>query len=143
MRRVRRFRRPPGREVSRVMGAYDMEPTAADLDAIEAEWPVVEAELAVLDAEISALTTPGGPSPLDRRRVRRAQRRLLATLAGQRGAASLPVGTAVVGRHHAFGGVGIVTGRAGARLEVRFGAEMIAGEPAYFVPADAPRDGAA
>ena len=59
----------------------DMEPTAADLDAIEAEWPVIEAELVVLDAEISALTTPGGPSALDRRRVRRARRRLLATLA--------------------------------------------------------------
>jgi hypothetical protein len=63
------------------MDDYDMEPTAADLNAIEAEWPVIEAELAVLDAEISALTAPGGPSPLDRRRVRRALRRLLATLA--------------------------------------------------------------
>jgi len=59
----------------------DMEPTAADLAKIEAEWPVIEAELAVLDAEISVLTTPGGPSPLDRRRVRRARRRLLAALA--------------------------------------------------------------
>lgn len=59
----------------------DMEPSAADLDAIEAEWPAIEAELAVLDAEISALAAPGGPSPLDRRRVRRARRRLLATLA--------------------------------------------------------------
>ena len=62
------------------MNDYDMEPTVADLDAIEAEWPVIEAELAVLDAEIAVLSTAGGPSPLDRRRLRRARRRLLAEL---------------------------------------------------------------
>lgn len=60
-----------------------MEPTAADLAEIEAEWPVIEAELAVLDAEIAALANPGGPSPLDQRRIRRARRRLLATIARQ------------------------------------------------------------
>jgi Family of unknown function (DUF6284) len=58
----------------------DVEPDAADLDAIEAEWPVIEAELGVLDAEIAALSSAGGPSPLDWRRLRRARRRLLAEL---------------------------------------------------------------
>jgi hypothetical protein len=53
------------------------EPTAADLAAIEQEWPVIEAELAQLDAEISALFTGGQASELDRRRVRRAQRRAM------------------------------------------------------------------
>jgi hypothetical protein len=56
----------------------DEEPTAAALAAIEAEWPLVEAELAVLDAQIRALSAAGGPSPLDWRRLRRAERRLLA-----------------------------------------------------------------
>lgn len=59
----------------------DMEPTAADLDAIEAEWPLIEADLAVLDAEISALSHAGGPTPLDWRRMRRAQNHLLSALA--------------------------------------------------------------
>jgi hypothetical protein len=53
------------------------EPTAADLAAIEAEWPLIEAELDVLDAEISMLAAAGGPSPLDWRRLRRAERRAL------------------------------------------------------------------
>ena len=54
------------------------EPTAADLAAIEAEWPLIEAELAVLDAEIVAVSGVGGPLPLDWRRLRRAERRVLA-----------------------------------------------------------------
>ena len=54
-----------------------VEPTAADLDAIEAEWPLIDAELAVIDAEIRMLHM-GGPSPLDWRRLRRAERRVLA-----------------------------------------------------------------
>ena len=45
----------------------------AELAAIEAEWPLIEAELALLDAEIAALSVAGGPSPLDWRRVRRAE----------------------------------------------------------------------
>jgi hypothetical protein len=56
----------------------DEEPTAAALAAIEAEWPLIDAELAVLDAQIRALTAAGGPSPLDWRRLRRAERRVLA-----------------------------------------------------------------
>ena len=54
-----------------------VEPTAADLRAIEAEWPLIEAELAVVDAEIR-LAAAGGPSPLDWRRLRRAERQVLA-----------------------------------------------------------------
>ena len=52
------------------------EPTAANLAAIEAEWPLIEAELAVVDAE-ARLLAAGRPSPLDWRRLRRAQRRVL------------------------------------------------------------------
>jgi hypothetical protein len=54
------------------------EPTAADLAAIEAEWPLIEADLCVLDAQIRALSAEGGPSLLDWRRLRRAERRVLA-----------------------------------------------------------------
>lgn len=53
------------------------EPTPADLSGIEAEWPLIDAELALLDAEIRMLAD-GGPSPLDWRRLRRAERRVLA-----------------------------------------------------------------
>jgi hypothetical protein len=59
------------------------EPSVADLAAIEAEWPLIEAELAMLDAEIRALSAAGGPSPLDWRRLRRAQRRVLAATVRQ------------------------------------------------------------
>lgn len=54
------------------------EPTAADLVAIEREWPLIEAERDLLDAEIACLTASPSPSALDRRRVRRAERRVLA-----------------------------------------------------------------
>ncbi|GAB2553197.1 DUF6284 family protein [Kribbella endophytica] len=53
------------------------EPNAADLAAIDAEWPVVAAELDVLDAEIALITAGPAASVLDRRRVRRAERRAL------------------------------------------------------------------
>ena len=56
----------------------DAEPTAAELAAIDVEWPLIDAELAVMDAEIRALSAAGGPSPLDWRRLRRAERRVLA-----------------------------------------------------------------
>lgn len=49
----------------------------ADLAAIEREWPLILAELALLDAEIVALAAGPALSPIDRRRVRRAQRRVL------------------------------------------------------------------
>jgi len=60
------------------LGSPGREPTAADLAAIEAEWPLIEAELAVVDAEVRLLSAAGGPSPLDWRRLRRAERQTLA-----------------------------------------------------------------
>lgn len=52
-------------------------PSEEDLARIEREWPLIEAELAWLDAEIHALTAAGGPTPLDWRRLRRAEQRVL------------------------------------------------------------------
>ncbi|BCJ65882.1 DUF6284 family protein [Polymorphospora rubra] len=54
------------------------EPTAADLDAIDQEWPVIAAELDLLDAEIALINAAdhGGPTPLDWRRLRRAEHRV-------------------------------------------------------------------
>ena len=54
------------------------EPTTADLAAIDAEWPLVAAELDVVDAEITLICAAdhGGPSPMDWRRLRRAEARV-------------------------------------------------------------------
>ncbi|WP_239095875.1 DUF6284 family protein [Micromonospora lutea] len=54
------------------------EPTAADLAAIDTEWPLIAAELDVLDAQITLIYAEdhGGPSPLDWRRLRRAEARV-------------------------------------------------------------------
>ena len=54
------------------------EPSPLDLAAIEAEWPLIEAELSLLDAEIANIYAAdhGGPSPLDWRRLRRAEARV-------------------------------------------------------------------
>ncbi|WP_433299668.1 DUF6284 family protein [Actinoplanes sp. CA-030573] len=59
--------------------ARSTEPTDGDLSAIEAEWPLIEAELSVLDAEIANIYAAehGGPSPLDWRRLRRAEGRVV------------------------------------------------------------------
>lgn len=57
----------------------DPEPTAADLAAIEAEWPLIAAELDLLDAQIAVLSLEGAAGPLDWRRIRRAEHRVLAT----------------------------------------------------------------
>lgn len=53
-------------------------PSARDVAAIEAEWPLIAAGLDVLDAEISLIYAEdnGGPSPLDWRRLRRAEARV-------------------------------------------------------------------
>jgi hypothetical protein len=53
-------------------------PTSAELDAIEDEWPLIAAELDVLYAEITLINAGdhGGPSPLDWRRLRRAEARV-------------------------------------------------------------------
>jgi hypothetical protein len=53
------------------------EPTAADLAMIESDWPLIAAELDLLDAQIAYLNAGPSPSVLDRRRVRRAERRVL------------------------------------------------------------------
>ncbi|MGW4682923.1 DUF6284 family protein [Micromonospora taraxaci] len=60
------------------------EPTAADLAAIDAEWPLIAAELDLLDAEITLLYAEdhGGPSPLDWRRLRRAEARVTRAATG-------------------------------------------------------------
>ncbi len=52
--------------------------STADLNAIEAEWPLIAAEMDVLDAEIALICAAdhGGPSPLDWRRLRRAEARV-------------------------------------------------------------------
>jgi len=54
------------------------EPSPADLSAIVAEWPLIAAELDLLDAEITNIYAAehGGPSPLDWRRLRRAEARV-------------------------------------------------------------------
>jgi hypothetical protein len=63
--------------MTRDLSPDDEGPTADDLAAIEAEWPRIAAEIELVDAEIRALTAEGGPSPLDWRRLRRAEARVL------------------------------------------------------------------
>lgn len=60
------------------MRPHRNEPSFEALTAIEAEWPLIEAELSVLDAEITLINAEdnGGPSPLDWRRLRRAEARV-------------------------------------------------------------------
>lgn len=53
-----------------------MEPTDTELDAIEHEMPVILAEVDLLDAQI--ITLDRTPTELDKRRIRRAHRRVLA-----------------------------------------------------------------
>jgi Family of unknown function (DUF6284) len=72
---------PSWKELTPVM-VYDLTPdpagpTGDDLAAIEAEWPLIEAEMALVDAEIRMLTVQGAPSPLDWRRLRRAEARVM------------------------------------------------------------------
>ena len=52
-------------------------PSAQDLATIEREWPLIEAELAMLDAEISYITAGPAASDIDRRRIRRAEQKVL------------------------------------------------------------------
>ncbi|MGW1346524.1 DUF6284 family protein [Kribbella sp. NPDC002412] len=54
----------------------DDEPSAADLAAIEQEWPLIAAERDLLDAEIAFVNAGPNASVLDRRRIRRAERRV-------------------------------------------------------------------
>jgi hypothetical protein len=78
---------PAHRPLSTVV---DDEPSAGDLAAIEAEWPLIEAEIALVDAEIRVLTVAGGPSPLDWRRLRRAEQRVLREMAAVLAQTSTP-----------------------------------------------------
>jgi hypothetical protein len=59
------------------------EPTAAELAAIDAEMPLIEAEIDLVDAEIAMAYAAdrGGPTPLDWRRLRRAEARVTRTAA--------------------------------------------------------------
>ena len=66
-----RWTKPPHRD------GEDREPTATELAAIEREWPLIEAELMLLDAEIAHIVAEERVFELDRRRVRRAERRVL------------------------------------------------------------------
>ncbi|TDW18585.1 DUF6284 family protein [Kribbella kalugense] len=73
------------------------DPIAAELAAIECEWPLIAAELDVLDAEIALINSAPNASELDRRRVRRAEHRVLTVkrkLAYLDGAPALPCGCA-------------------------------------------------
>ncbi|ONI67448.1 hypothetical protein BWI15_30445 [Kribbella sp. ALI-6-A] len=54
----------------------DDEPTAADLAAIELEWPLIAAEQDLLEAEIAFDNAGENVSDFDRRRIRRAERRV-------------------------------------------------------------------
>jgi cob(I)alamin adenosyltransferase len=54
------------------------DPSAAELADIEQEWPLIAAELDLLDAQIACINAGPAASALDRRRVRRAERRVLA-----------------------------------------------------------------
>jgi hypothetical protein len=48
-----------------------------DLARIGMEWPLIEAEMALLDAEVAVVI--GGDNDMARRRVRRAEARVLAS----------------------------------------------------------------
>lgn len=53
------------------------DPGSEDLAAIEAEWPLIAAELELVNAEVAALAAPSAVCELARRRVRRAEARVL------------------------------------------------------------------
>ncbi|GIF02353.1 DUF6284 family protein [Paractinoplanes rishiriensis] len=64
------------------MDEFDLtadEPSAADLTAIEREEPLINAEIGLLTAEIGIIEAAdrGGPTELDWRRVRRANKRVI------------------------------------------------------------------
>jgi hypothetical protein len=68
----------------------DREPTPTELEAIEAEWPVIAAELEMLDAQLVVVMAGGHASTLDRRRIRRAERQVLAVRQAVTGATCRP-----------------------------------------------------
>ncbi|GGQ77539.1 DUF6284 family protein [Couchioplanes azureus] len=72
-----------------------VEPSAADLAAIEFEEPLINAEIEMLNAEIGILYAAerGGPTPLDWRRLRRANRRVIRAALDLDAVARAPHGT--------------------------------------------------
>src|SRR5438132_1094509 len=68
----------PVRNIRSIRKQASTGPTLGDMAAIEAEMPLIEAELDVLAAEIANIYAAdhGGPSPLDWRRLRRAEARV-------------------------------------------------------------------
>jgi hypothetical protein len=80
---------------------HQSEPSPEALAAIEVEWPLIAAELDVLNAEIANIYAAdhGGPSPLDWRRLRRAEARVTRVAAELARTVTTPVarsaGTAV------------------------------------------------
>jgi hypothetical protein len=75
--------------------ANSEDPSTAELAEIEREWPLIAAELELLDAEIVFINAGPAASELDRRRVRRAEHRLLNVsrrLAWLGGARAVPCG---------------------------------------------------
>jgi hypothetical protein len=57
------------------------EPSPSELMAIDAEWPLIAAELSVVDAEAAIAAAGSAVTDLERRRLRRANRRVLAVAA--------------------------------------------------------------
>jgi cob(I)alamin adenosyltransferase len=64
--------------IIRLSAVAGEDPTPSELAAIEQEWPRIAAELDLLDAQIAYDNAGPSPSVLDRRRVRRAERRVMA-----------------------------------------------------------------
>lgn len=78
-------------------------PSAADLAAIEDEMPLIDAGLELVNAEIAMFYAEdrGGPSPLDWRRLRRAEAnwtRLAAAFASQTARRQTTTRTTAVGQ---------------------------------------------
>jgi hypothetical protein len=69
---------PPGQAGDRPDDWPDREPSAVELAAIDAEMPLIRAEVELLDVRIGLMDRPRVLSELDVRRLRRAERRLLA-----------------------------------------------------------------
>jgi hypothetical protein len=61
-----------------LLAANSEDPSAAELAEIEQEWPLIAAELNLLDAQIAYINAGPYASVLDRRRMRRAERCVLA-----------------------------------------------------------------
>ncbi|HZM83033.1 MAG TPA: DUF6284 family protein [Candidatus Limnocylindrales bacterium] len=59
---------------------FEIGPSDVELAAIELEWPLIAAELDLVEAEIRVLTAHGGPTDVDWRHLRRAERRRLRAL---------------------------------------------------------------